>query len=100
MMTILALNPLLDAKDFLIVQHQAVLSNSALSASEQHQERTNGAASHEKAGLGTKNAAASSIFSCDMRELEDLLSKLNPMAKEFVPPSLVNHSPAMSFFNA
>jgi len=35
-----------------------------------------------------------------MRELEDLLSKLNPMAKEFVPPSLVNHSPAASFFNA
>lgn len=82
------------------LQHQAVLANPALSASEQHQQRANGAASHEKAGLGTENAAASQDFSRDMRELEDLLSKLNPMAKEFVPPSLVNHSPAVSFFNA
>ncbi|XP_020518204.1 polyadenylate-binding protein-interacting protein 12 isoform X2 [Amborella trichopoda] len=31
-------------------------------------------------------------FKRDMRELEDLLSKLNPMAEEFVPPSLVNHT--------
>lgn len=29
-------------------------------------------------------------LSKDMRHLEDLLSKLNPMAEEFVPPSLVN----------
>ncbi|CAM8935088.1 hypothetical protein QQ045_015423 [Rhodiola kirilowii] len=29
-------------------------------------------------------------FKRDMQELEDLLSNLNPMAKEFVPPSLVN----------
>ena len=27
-------------------------------------------------------------FKDDMRDLEDLLSKLNPMAEEFVPPSL------------
>ncbi|KAF6159595.1 hypothetical protein GIB67_034557 [Kingdonia uniflora] len=27
----------------------------------------------------------------DMRDLEELLSKLNPLAEEFVPPSLVNH---------
>ncbi|BFG23593.1 hypothetical protein CerSpe_098670 [Prunus speciosa] len=30
-------------------------------------------------------------FKRDMRDLEELLSKLNPMAKEFVPPSLVNN---------
>ncbi|KAG1359151.1 polyadenylate-binding protein-interacting protein 11 [Cocos nucifera] len=27
----------------------------------------------------------------EMRDLEELLSKLNPMAEEFVPPSLANH---------
>ena len=29
-------------------------------------------------------------FKRDMRDLEELLSKLNPMAEEFVPPSLTN----------
>ncbi|XP_074372368.1 polyadenylate-binding protein-interacting protein 12-like isoform X1 [Apium graveolens] len=28
-----------------------------------------------------------------MRDLEEMLSKLNPMAEEFVPPSLVNYKP-------
>ncbi|KAF9587083.1 hypothetical protein IFM89_039691 [Coptis chinensis] len=31
-------------------------------------------------------------FKRDMRELEELLSKLNPMAEEFVPPSLTNNN--------
>lgn len=30
-------------------------------------------------------------FKRDMRHLEELLSKLNPMAEEFVPPSLINN---------
>ncbi|KAI4307031.1 hypothetical protein L6164_030266 [Bauhinia variegata] len=30
-------------------------------------------------------------FKQDMRDLEELLSKLNPMAEEFVPPSLTNN---------
>ncbi|KAB1205194.1 Polyadenylate-binding protein-interacting protein 12 [Morella rubra] len=30
-------------------------------------------------------------FKRDMRDLEELLSKLNPMAEEFVPPSLANN---------
>ncbi|XP_057967652.1 polyadenylate-binding protein-interacting protein 11 isoform X2 [Malania oleifera] len=30
-------------------------------------------------------------FKADMRDLEELFSKLNPMAEEFVPPSLSNH---------
>ncbi|CAL0319559.1 unnamed protein product [Lupinus luteus] len=30
-------------------------------------------------------------FQKDMRELEEILSKLNPMAKEFVPPSVTNN---------
>lgn len=29
-------------------------------------------------------------FKKEMRDLEEMLSKLNPMAKEFVPPSFVN----------
>ncbi|XP_022141159.1 polyadenylate-binding protein-interacting protein 12-like isoform X2 [Momordica charantia] len=32
-------------------------------------------------------------FKRDMRDLEDLLSKLNPMAEEFVPPSLAKSFP-------
>ncbi|KAI7728194.1 hypothetical protein M8C21_012886 [Ambrosia artemisiifolia] len=31
-------------------------------------------------------------FKKEMRDLEDILSKLNPMAEEFVPPSLSNKS--------
>ncbi|KAI0488981.1 hypothetical protein KFK09_028822 [Dendrobium nobile] len=31
-------------------------------------------------------------FKQDMRDLEELLSKLNPMAAEFVPPSHINHA--------
>ncbi|KAK9169790.1 hypothetical protein Syun_001930 [Stephania yunnanensis] len=34
----------------------------------------------------------------DMRDLEELLSKLNPMAEEFVPPSLVSHGSQAGFF--
>ncbi|CAK9141587.1 unnamed protein product [Ilex paraguariensis] len=30
-------------------------------------------------------------FNREMRDLAEMLSKLNPMAEEFVPPSLVNH---------
>ncbi|XAR71584.1 hypothetical protein NMG60_11017926 [Bertholletia excelsa] len=32
-------------------------------------------------------------FKNEMRDLEEMLSKLNPMAEEFVPPSLTNHRP-------
>ncbi|KAA8540090.1 hypothetical protein F0562_026782 [Nyssa sinensis] len=32
-------------------------------------------------------------FKREMRDLEEMLSKLNPMAEEFVPPSLANHTP-------
>ncbi|XP_043716493.1 polyadenylate-binding protein-interacting protein 12-like isoform X1 [Telopea speciosissima] len=38
-----------------------------------------------------RNGEASEGFKRDMRDLEELLSKLNPMAEEFVPPSLTNH---------
>ncbi|XP_059628953.1 polyadenylate-binding protein-interacting protein 12-like isoform X2 [Cornus florida] len=34
-------------------------------------------------------------FKREMRDLEEMLSKLNPMAEEFVPPSLANHGPVM-----
>jgi hypothetical protein len=35
-------------------------------------------------------SAASNTNEHEMRDLEDLLSKLNPMAEEFVPPSLAS----------
>lgn len=38
-------------------------------------------------GRGNNDAG----FKQDMRDLEELLSKLNPMAAEFVPPSQINH---------
>ncbi|XXG43367.1 hypothetical protein AAC387_Pa01g3419 [Persea americana] len=41
-----------------------------------------------KAGMGPRNGEG---FQRDMRDLEELLSKLNPMAEEFIPPSLIGH---------
>ncbi|OVA04710.1 RNA recognition motif domain [Macleaya cordata] len=38
-----------------------------------------------------RNGEVNEGFKRDMRDLEELLSKLNPMAEEFVPPSLSNH---------
>lgn len=38
---------------------------------------------------GDAMAVGGESFNRDMRELQDLFSKLNPMAEEFVPPSLV-----------
>lgn len=48
------------------------------------------AAADRLGGDGGDNAAAGGAggFDRGMRELEELLSKLNPMAEEFVPPSL------------
>lgn len=43
--------------------------------------------------IGSSHVARSDggeSFNRDMRELHELLSKLNPMAEEFVPPSLTN----------
>ncbi|KAK9275156.1 hypothetical protein L1049_022415 [Liquidambar formosana] len=37
------------------------------------------------------NGDVGESFKRDMRDLEELFSKLNPMAEEFVPPSLANH---------
>ncbi|XP_043723074.1 polyadenylate-binding protein-interacting protein 12-like [Telopea speciosissima] len=39
-----------------------------------------------------RNGTVGEGFQRDMRDLEELLSKLNPMAEEFVPPSLTNHA--------
>lgn len=38
-----------------------------------------------------QSANGDESFKHDMRDLEDLLSKLNPMAEEFVPPSLAKN---------
>ncbi|KAE9604061.1 hypothetical protein Lal_00002130 [Lupinus albus] len=40
-------------------------------------------------GVNVENGGES--FKKDMRDLEEFLSKLNPMAEEFVPPSLTNN---------
>ncbi|KAF8379921.1 hypothetical protein HHK36_027386 [Tetracentron sinense] len=45
-----------------------------------------------------RNGDASEGFKRDMRDLEELLSKLNPMAEEFVPPSLTNHGSGGDFY--
>ncbi|KDP47080.1 hypothetical protein JCGZ_05107 [Jatropha curcas] len=42
-------------------------------------------------GHGTNHQRAKSNGLNDMSDLVEILSKLNPMAEEFVPPSLVNH---------
>uniref|UniRef100_A0A0D9X3U3 RRM domain-containing protein n=2 Tax=Leersia perrieri TaxID=77586 RepID=A0A0D9X3U3_9ORYZ len=47
------------------------------------------AAAESAAGEGDSAAAGER----EMRDLEDLLSKLNPMAEEFVPPSLASSTP-------
>ncbi|KAJ0968757.1 hypothetical protein J5N97_021634 [Dioscorea zingiberensis] len=39
---------------------------------------------------GVADQGSGEGFKRDMRDLEELLSKLNPMAEEFVPPSLAN----------
>eukprot|EP00249_Psilotum_nudum_P016675 c25939_g2_i2 orf=49-702(+) len=44
---------------------------------------------------GATNGSESSLEG-QMRELEDLLSKLNPLAKEFVPPSLLDGDSSIS----
>ncbi|KAH7664662.1 Splicing factor 3b subunit 4 protein [Dioscorea alata] len=40
---------------------------------------------------GVADQGSGEGFKRDMRDLEELLSKLNPMAEEFVPPSLANN---------
>ncbi|CAN6564677.1 unnamed protein product [Malus baccata var. baccata] len=43
------------------------------------------------------NGEGDENYNRDMRDLADLLSKLNPMAEEFVPPSLVNNNGGFDF---
>uniref|UniRef100_A0A5B6Z423 Putative polyadenylate-binding protein-interacting protein 12-like n=1 Tax=Davidia involucrata TaxID=16924 RepID=A0A5B6Z423_DAVIN len=53
-------------------------------------QRANGVESRRNGGDGGEG------FKREMRDLEEMLSKLNPMAEEFVPPSLANHRPVPS----
>ncbi|XP_077234163.1 polyadenylate-binding protein-interacting protein 12-like [Tasmannia lanceolata] len=46
-----------------------------------------------------RNGNVGEGFKQDMRDLEELLSKLNPMAEEFVPPSLANHGFGGGFYS-
>lgn len=52
-------------------------------------------AAHRSVGasVGRNGDISEEGFRKDMRDLEELLSKLNPMAEEFVPSSLHNQSP-------
>lgn len=87
-------------------QHdQAAAAAAVLEAKSQQQKQYQGAAA-ATAAVGTEAAtpapgmrpdepgaagkAEGDSFKREIRDLEDLLSKLNPMAEEFVPPSLVN----------
>ena len=55
--------------------------------------RANGANGHMKGENGAEEEdVRSNASNSSMRELEDLLTKLNPLAKEFVPPSLADAS--------
>ncbi|KAK6948019.1 Ataxin-2, C-terminal [Dillenia turbinata] len=62
--------------------------------------------SHRSNGNGNGNAdllmngdvVAGDSFNRDVRDLEDLFSKLNPMAEEFVPPSLAKNGVNGGFF--
>ncbi|KAH7513640.1 hypothetical protein FEM48_Zijuj11G0002400 [Ziziphus jujuba var. spinosa] len=51
-----------------------------------HQQRSNGGGDLQRNG----DHHLTESFKRDMRELRELFSKLNPMAEEFVPPSLAN----------
>ncbi|GLT63162.1 hypothetical protein SLA2020_357430 [Shorea laevis] len=42
-------------------------------------------------GVGNLGSGGDQQFKNDMRDLVEILSKLNPMAEEFVPPSMANH---------
>ncbi|KAJ0971169.1 hypothetical protein J5N97_019128 [Dioscorea zingiberensis] len=53
------------------------------------QQQQNGAADEGAAVVQLPNGGGEG-FKREMRDLEELLSKLNPMAEEFVPPSLAN----------
>lgn len=63
-------------------QHDQTLYITPTSAQQIGAHRSNGG------GDSATNAAEES-YNRDMRELQELFSKLNPMAEEFVPPSLV-----------
>ncbi|KAG0583217.1 hypothetical protein M758_3G120300 [Ceratodon purpureus] len=55
--------------------------------------RANGVNGHAKGESGGEEEdSRSNASNSSMRELEDLLTKLNPLAKEFVPPSLADAS--------
>ncbi|GFY83393.1 hypothetical protein Acr_03g0001670 [Actinidia rufa] len=63
-----------------------------------------GLAQHGMNGSGVQNHRTvengddgSEGFKRELRDLEEFLSKLNPMAEEFVPPSLGNHIPVFAF---
>ncbi|GFY84025.1 hypothetical protein Acr_03g0007990 [Actinidia rufa] len=56
-----------------------------------HQMAPNGVELRRNGGDGGEG------FKREMRDLEEMLSKLNPMAEEFVPPSLTNHKPVSHF---
>ncbi|XP_073012580.1 polyadenylate-binding protein-interacting protein 12-like isoform X1 [Typha latifolia] len=61
-----------------------------------------GAGAGDEVARNGEEAAAGEGFKREMRDLEELLSKLNPMAEEFVPPSLAaagNRYAGFGFFD-
>ncbi|XP_058084771.1 polyadenylate-binding protein-interacting protein 11-like [Magnolia sinica] len=58
--------------------------------------KAGGVLHHRPNGVDSQRSGeAGEGFQQEMRELEELLSNLNPMAAEFIPPSLSNHGSAI-----
>ncbi|XP_057463319.1 polyadenylate-binding protein-interacting protein 12-like isoform X2 [Actinidia eriantha] len=86
-------NPVLRSSDpnfHMIAHHKAQMSVV------QHGVNGNGVQNHQMGPNGVGDDGGEG-FKREMRDLEEMLSKLNPMAEEFVPPSLTNHKPVSHF---
>ncbi|PSS32959.1 Polyadenylate-binding protein [Actinidia chinensis var. chinensis] len=92
--------------NFHMIVHQQQKMNDAVNHKAQtsvvqHGINGNGVQNHQMAPNGVElrrnGDDGGEGFKREMRDLEEMLSKLNPMAEEFVPPSLTNHKPVSQF---
>ncbi|XP_057479569.1 polyadenylate-binding protein-interacting protein 12-like isoform X2 [Actinidia eriantha] len=92
--------------NFHMIVHQQQKMNGAVNHKAQmsvvqHGINGNGVQNHQMAPNGVElrrnGDDGGEGFKREMRDLEEMLSKLNPMAEEFVPPSLTNHKPVSHF---
>ena len=92
--------------NFHMIVHQQQKMNDAVNHKAQtsvvqHGINGNGVQNHQMAPNGVElrrnGDDGGEGFKREMRDLEEMLSKLNPMAEEFVPPSLTNLKPVSQF---